>query len=396
MVSIFFLTPRFVSHLSIGHIGWLTLAYLPWIFLFFLKSLEKFRFLPLAALLSALALLEGGQHIFIWINFLLGVYSIFLFVEKKKLKIFYNLIFFFLMEILFGAIKIFPMVHFFSSYKIASITPEYTFKTLWHALNTAFLNHDQGNYIGIIPIIIFIITIFYGIKRNTPIALTSLFFFLLSIKIWNISLFQLINKLPILYTQRVPPRFLIICFFLLSILSGLLFTDIAKLTERLKPHFRIPIILFLSALVIYTIFDLNMKSQRWYRFLWKYHFEYGNLNFSNYLPTLLSKGKLETKFASPNIRIWKPKINQNSIAHFKELNYTLYKNIVKFKIFRKGKFERISPKNYEGAISILIPRDTQNLAMEYNSPYFYSGMLISILFLLFFFFYFFYLLKKKS
>lgn len=377
IASIFFLTPRFVSHLSIGHIGWLTLAYLPYIFLFFNKSIERPNFLIFASFLSTFVILEGGQHIFIWISLLLGIYSLFIFIEKRKITVLRNLLFFYILEILLSAIKIFPMFHFFKDYKIAGITPEYTIQTLWHALTTAFLNHDQGNYIGILTVIIFLTVIIYGIKKHPSLTLTALFFFLLSTKLWKISLFQVISKLPILYTQRIAPRYLTICFFLLSIVAGFLFTDIVKIAQRRSSFIKSVIYVLLLGIVVYISFDLHSKAQIWHAWLWKYHFHLNPVEFKYYTPSLLPSGKLEIKLAQPNVRIWKAVLKQDSKVLFKELEFKLYKDVLKFEVLLQGRYQRIFPQDDNGSIALLIPKDARSLIMKYSSPYFCIGFIVS-------------------
>lgn len=374
IASIFFLTPRFVSHLAIGHIGWLTLAYLPYIFLFYNKSLEKANFLIFSSFLSTLVLLEGGQHILIWINLLLGVYSIFVFFDKRKVKIIQNFLVFLILEILLSAVKLFPMFHFFKGYKIAGVIPEYSIKTLWHALTTAFLNHDQGNYIGIVTIVIFIISIVYGLKKHLSLTFTALFFFFLSLKVWKISLFQIISKLPIFYTQRIAPRYLTICFFLLSILSGFLITDIVKIAQKWGSFKKQIIYTLLFVIVVFVAFDLRSKAQIWHNWLWKYYFNLNQVEFKYYTPTVLPSGRLEIKLAQPNLRIWKTTLNQDSVVLFEDLEFKLYKNILKFWVLRKGKYQNIYPENYKGSISLKICKDTHSLKMKYSSPYFYLGL----------------------
>lgn len=385
----FFISDNLASQYTSGHINWKTIFYFPWIFYFFLKSFQSWKWLIPCALTNILILFEGGIHIFIWVNMFLAAYSFFSLIDSKKLKNLIYLGFLIMATSLVGSIKIIPMIHFFGHYTPpqefygdprASVAPPYSLKNFWTAITTPNWGAEYANYIGIPLIIVFSLAILYGLKKCRPLVFTSLFFLLLTVEFHGVSLFKLIDSFPVLNTQRIPPRFFLMSLFGFGCLSGMFITEFSRyLKERLK-RIKIPIIeMILIAFSILIFFDLNRVFQYWpNQCPHTQHFDYPPVSFS-YNPSLIPDGEVEQKYAAPNYRIWRIKLKEDSKVLFRELEWKLYKNILKFKAFRRGKFEKLYPQNYNGSVAVLIPKDTKLLSMRYSSPYFYAGLIISVI-----------------
>jgi len=67
---IFSMNGALALRIMAGHLGWLSVAYLPFIFLFYLKSLKKFRYLFLCSLFLAFVAAEGSYILMFTVLFL--------------------------------------------------------------------------------------------------------------------------------------------------------------------------------------------------------------------------------------------------------------------------------------------------------------------------------------
>ncbi len=101
--------------------------------------------------------------------------------------------------------------------------------------------------------------------------------------------------------------------------------------------------------------------------------------FFNYTPKIIPSGRSAQGLSEPNLRIWKLSLKEDVSAVFEGLGWKLYRNVLKFEIYRNGKFERIVSQPYNGSILLEIPKDATILRMKYDSPYFKAGLVISLL-----------------
>ncbi|MGQ9618457.1 MAG: hypothetical protein ACUVUG_05790 [Candidatus Aminicenantia bacterium] len=381
---LFFLSDNLISQYNSGHINWKTICFFPWVFYFYIKSYENKKFIFLSVLFNLLIIFEGGIHIFIWSNLFIGLYGLFVFIESRRILDLLIPLGFYLSSFLLGSIKIVPMLHFFGGYKPPQITsdprggvaPPYSLKDFFTALTTPNWGAEYANYIGILVLILFAISILFGLKRNRPVLFTSLFFTLLTLQFNGVSLFHLVRKFPILNSQRIPPRFFVVAIFGFGLLSALFVT---YLNERLKKSKRALYIfqIFLILLTFYIYLDLNRASSSWQRDCPSLGYPDQPI-FFNYSPKLHPEGKCIQEVSFPNYRAWKLKLKENSYAIFEWLDWNAYRNVIKFGIYRNGRFENIKPQSLNGILSVLIPKDARILTMKYDSPYFKTGFLISV------------------
>lgn len=384
---IFSLSTNLLSMYSCGHINWKTIYLFPLVFYFWVKSYKNKKFIILSGLINLLILFEGGPHIFIWTNLFIGVFGTFYFLEERKIENFLNLLKFFLFQFLLGSIKIIPMLHFFGDYKPFEITadpragvgPPYSIKELFTALTTPFWGAEYSNYIGISIIVIFLLAILFGLKFNRPILFTSIFFTLLTVNLGGFSLFHLLRKVPFFSSQRIPPRFFVMAIFGFGFLSGLLIT---YFKQKIKREFFVLFEIFFIILLSYIYFDLNRVSNLFQENCKPLKFREEKISFS-YNPEIIPEGRIFLEFSFPNHRLWKLVLKKDSFAIFKELDWKKYRNVIKFRVFRRGRYENISPKPFNSFLSLSIPKDTRALEMRYDSPYFKAGLLISSLTLIF-------------
>ena len=375
-----------VSMYACGHINWKTIFLFPLVFYFYIKSHQNQKFILFSVIINLLILFEGGIHIFIWTNLFIGVFGIFYFFESMVINRLFTMLKFFLFEVLLGSVKIIPMIHFFGGYKPpenvidirAGIAPPYTIKEFLKALTTPFWGAEYSNYIGIFVIILFFFALFIGLKLNRPILFTSLFFTLLTVKFNGISLFYLLRKFPIFDTQRIPPRFFVMAIFGFGLLCGLVITHLQQRIKKLGKRRAILFEVFLIIFISYIYLDLNRAFNLFQKKCNPLEISEDPI-FFNYIPRIIPNGYCALGFADPNFRVWKLNLKENSYAVFDGLDWKLYRNILKFQIFRNGRFEKIQSQPYNGTVSLPIPKDATILRMKYDSPYFKLGLAISLI-----------------
>ena len=285
---IFMLSGFYVSHLTTGHMWVLMIAFIPYVFLFYLKSYDDKRNIIFASIFLALMLL-AGTHIFLFTLLFLMIYSIFKSIKRKKifgLKIFITIL---IVAALLSSIKLVPNIDFLSKH------PRYTeydysgysLNTLYHGLldrnqgyfterdlgpfyNGVFgekgdypfitgITHgwnENGNYIGLIPLILFLIGIPLLWKKHWPLISTSFIFLWLSFgHRAPISLWKFFQFFPIWDMVSSASRLIIIFVFCLALINGLTLQKLYKLFQKsAKYKQKIKLVVFL--IVSFVAFDL--------------------------------------------------------------------------------------------------------------------------------------------
>ena len=286
--SVFMLSGFYVSHLTTGHTWVLMIAFIPYVFLFYLKSYYGKRNIIFTSIFLALMLL-AGTHIFLFTSLFLLIYSIFKVVESKKITAIKILLAIFIVAALISSIKLIPNIDFLIK------QPRYTkYYYSGYSLNTLYrglLDRDQryfterdlgpfyngiigekgehtfitgishawdenGAYIGLIPLALFLIGIPLLWKKHWPLILTSFIFLWLSfghrapISIWKF--FQLF---PIWNMVSSASRSILVFIFCLAVIDGLTMQKLCQLfKKRMKNKKTIKIIA--SLIVFFVVFDL--------------------------------------------------------------------------------------------------------------------------------------------
>jgi len=81
---LFMLSGLYAMHLSVGHTVWMQMALIPYVFLFYLKSIKKIEYIFLSALFMVFIFLGGGIYPLIFIVLILGFYSILITIKTWK------------------------------------------------------------------------------------------------------------------------------------------------------------------------------------------------------------------------------------------------------------------------------------------------------------------------
>jgi hypothetical protein len=245
---VFMLCSMFTLHLTEGHIEWLGLAYLPWLFLYFLKSKESKKCLVLAVGFFALMILSSSIDVLMVTTVIISSYAIFLSIKNSKILFFRNAILIILIAIILCSIKLVPMFEFLgrnprktssdgntemsllSKVLLSRDQAFYYQKTKWawpegkvrvRGRDFDIGWHEYGAYIGFFPLILAMVGVFFCFKQNWPLFITgllSLWISLGSSAFFN--LWKLIHKLPVYDSLQVPSRFILGFIFCMSLFAG--------------------------------------------------------------------------------------------------------------------------------------------------------------------------------
>ncbi len=242
---LFSMSGCFALRIMAGHLGWLSAAYLPWIFLFYLKGLKNIRYLFVCSVFLSLMAFEGIYILIFSVMFL----AMFGGLSSIQHKTFRPILAVALAVVLCGLLsgpKIFPvmelMLRFPRPTEVWRVVP---FKNLYNVfLDRAqydnffqrFMKHtawwELGAYVGIVPLGLFVLS-FRLIRRHWPLLLTAVS--LLLIGIGNFSPFApwtMLHRYPVFSDMNMPSRIWIVFIFVSALLCGLSLESFKAKTAR--------------------------------------------------------------------------------------------------------------------------------------------------------------------
>lgn len=268
---VFMLSSLFAAHIAEGHVYYLTMSWLPYTFLFFLKSSKKKIYLILSAFFVSLTFLSGGIFLTFMLFIFFFFYSLLIFFNKKQIKIFMHLAIIFFLMIGFTAFKSIPTVFYLKNSQLMDRNRTNLLdKTDINKVYNQFLSHNQSiraipnnenegrtwewheysSYIGILPITLFLMGILLFYKKHWVLIISALVFLFVSFgAFYNINPWKLLSILPVFSSMRVPSRFLLIFLFPFSIIVGITFSyfEAKYLTKSL---FKKTIALFIISFIL--------------------------------------------------------------------------------------------------------------------------------------------------
>ncbi|MFC1698408.1 YfhO family protein [Candidatus Omnitrophota bacterium] len=273
---VYMLSTIFTLHLTEGHLEWLTMAFIPWLFLFFLKGLKHDKYIYAGIGSLALIIMSGGVYVSSILAIMLFLYSCLSAIQNKSIKPLKIVGIIFIGAFFLSAIKLIPMLEFLRANprRIASL--EATEISLLPTIllsreqgllyqNTKWTDpkkrvkfrgrgfeygwHEYGAYVGWLPLVLAIIGLFFYFRTHWPLLLTGLTALWISLGAGvACNLWGLIHQLPIYNSLHVPSRFLLGFLFTLAIFSGL---GLSKLeTISVKKHQQALIKLLIGVVVL--------------------------------------------------------------------------------------------------------------------------------------------------
>jgi len=247
---IFMLSSIYPLHLTEGHVEWLGMAFVPWLFLSCQKSANDRKYLYLGILFLALMLLGGGIYVSTIIILFLALYSFIRILQERRIVALKNIAIIFAGAFLLSSIKLLPMLEFLShSPRVIESTENISplllstillgrnqgslyAQTKWtvpdrkafvrDSLTIDYGWHEYGAYVGIIPLFLSAVGLFFTFRKQWPLFSVGIIFLLLSLGSGSpVNLWKMVHSFPIYDSLHVPSRFTLVSVFILSIFVGL-------------------------------------------------------------------------------------------------------------------------------------------------------------------------------
>ncbi|KPJ60127.1 MAG: hypothetical protein AMS15_06545 [Planctomycetes bacterium DG_23] len=168
----------FAMHFAVGHADHFTQILLPWLYLFYLKSLHNLRYALPAALVLILMAFSGNPYPFIISLLFLGFHSLICAAVKRNLGPIRSLVLILALTFFLGAVRFFPLLDMMvrgAAVKKDVLTGTDIYK-LWGGLvfRGQELHAHLGNYgtwefaayIGLLPLAVFALALVDGFIRS--------------------------------------------------------------------------------------------------------------------------------------------------------------------------------------------------------------------------------------
>ena len=291
---IFMLSTHYAIHIVAGHTtDYMPMAFMPFAFLFYLMAINKkiggigkkalkkrLAYATASSFFILLMFLSGAVYSLAFFAMFVFFYSFFESIIRKNIYPIMICFVILLMAALFGSVKLVPMLGFLmhnnTEYGVdwEGNSPKMLFSSLFSREQGYYSNNgtpygwwEYSTYIGIMPLAMFLLGIFFRFRKRVSLILSMLPFILfyfgnfLPVNFWNI-----LHRLPLLGFFRVPSRNLLIVLFCLAILSGdgidALKTYISSKKIKLKNKniLAYSIILLIIAMVVIDLFMVSWPN----------------------------------------------------------------------------------------------------------------------------------------
>ncbi len=249
---VFMLSSSYALHLTVGHVWALSHAYLPWAFLFYLKALDELRYSLIASLVLLLTLFGGAPYQFMIILACLAIHSACAIAIGRKdlLRHARLLLVIGIQTFLLGAIKLLPTIELMSAYpRLGDLDTGYTVGALLNALfdrdqtlGAAFAERPlefggsplhEGMYVGLLPLLPFLLGIVSGWRRHAALLATLTLFVWISLgRHAPVDLWSAIHSLPGFDNVRVVQRFGVVVLLIFCVFVGLGMDPLRERIER--------------------------------------------------------------------------------------------------------------------------------------------------------------------
>jgi len=258
---VFMLSGIYSLNISGGHATWQAMAWLPFVFLFYLKGIPEKKYILISAIFLLFIFFQAHGYLFLFTILFLSLYSFFKTIQTRKMRFLSTVFFLLLITFLFGAIKFIPTIEFIMDYpREKPLISPYDYKTFLNflfdrqiskTLESILKNWEYYTYIGIFPFILFSIGMLFNFKKMWPLIITGFIFLTISFGFWS----SILINLPLFQTLHVISRYIVIFIFVASIFAGFGFSKIEKKCHNLISSLIIAFIVIDLILVNGSIFQ---------------------------------------------------------------------------------------------------------------------------------------------
>ena len=256
---VYMMSGLYVLNLCVGVPWIMSMVYIPWAFMYFLRGFDNWRFSLLSGVFLTFIFFSGGHYVLPITILFFFFYSLFSLSHKRWKKVLQNLVLTLGFCLSVGAIKFIPSLLFLKEYprKITDYSG-YSVKILFHSL----LDRDQllvslfkypkvkgfwegrnygwdenGMYIGILPFLLFLVGLINPKKDKKIVFSFWIFLWLAFGNRITPSLWNFIHRLPVFDSMRVAQRFRYIFLLCMSLLTGY---GVSYIKEKVRHRFRNP------------------------------------------------------------------------------------------------------------------------------------------------------------
>jgi hypothetical protein len=251
-----------IYHSSQGHFMWMMAMYWPWMVFFFLKGLDKRRWMYFAAVMLSLQFWGAATYVFAFTISILGLLTVLLALRDKKVSYFLRLAEMMAAFVVFSAPRLFMVME--TLYRFPRVIGNEDAQVPWSVFYYAFLCQDQMHnhvlglkveeysaYVGLIPCVLAVVLFFYW-KKFWPYLCVLLFSLIMALGNSPYSPFwPIFHSLGSGYFHFSTRSFLMATFFI-ALASGL---SLSYLVMRWRDKY--PAVVLFSCLgVVFVVYNL--------------------------------------------------------------------------------------------------------------------------------------------
>jgi len=419
----FFGSSYFALHFSIGHVPFSHFCFLPWFAYFVIKARDSWKYLFAGAVCIALIILGNGAAIpFLYTVFFTGLFVVLFTIQERRFLYFKAFLASIALGLLLASAKFIPMYHYLSQNEWAGMPQDATplgilFKAFF-SFNQGIFDmqttsehwgwHEYGAYISPIVIILAIWALVKNYKKLWTWMVLGLFFFIFGLGYFSeFSLWNLILQLPGFSSIRAPSRAFQFVVLSVAILSGFgfdYFREKLTVSKRALKFIGFGIIL----IVLASNFFINLPNLNTITYKKPEPVEF-NPGFKHIMG---SKYKIYENFRRNRGSLVAPwlsayKESRGIVTEKREvlmeyfvgqaqpqiLDKEYTPNRVKYEIEPRTPGTMIFGIGYDegweelhgreimensGLIAVRIDQDTRDLTFVYRTPYFWTGLVVSL------------------
>ena len=299
---LFMLSSAFANRILAGHTLYLSLAFLPFVFYFYLRSYSHLRYGAISAVFLVLIIFSGGTYPFLLSVLLIGFHSLLLIAFRRSVKPLYTIGLIFLLAFGLGAIKLLPMLHFTHAYGFSfddnqptslrtllagflnldqspeSATYYSTFTQMIEfyedgkrvsqkaSVDTQWRWHEYSAYLGISFVLL--VAWFFVFCRKHLVLLSLFAIFLILYFGDSLLLYRFLRSLPLLGSFHGPSRFVNLLLFLGSLFAAMMLSWVEGIKKqiiilgKIYPLGQVVALSFLVLMVFNLFFVVHPLYQR--------------------------------------------------------------------------------------------------------------------------------------
>lgn len=265
---IFIFSSTWALHLTEGHLVWLPAAFLPLLFLAFLKGLQDKRWLLVAAVIESVMFYDGGAFVLsISILFITG-YAICYSIEIRSWQPLLAYIGVNALAVALSAPRLLPAFELLGSdpRPISAGSPNRWDDILAYLIERNGFGHwEYAAYVGILVVVLYVLSLSL-FRQQRPLILASLFMLLLSFGNFSAySPWNILHHLPLYSSYKLPTRSFIVFVFSVALLVGLFLQKSGKAGDRRVNFILWGMVLFIGAdlfLLSHSIFSEAAKAAK--------------------------------------------------------------------------------------------------------------------------------------